>query len=189
MSFDSYANGTGGSFLKASDLKNGLRGSIVGEPTIEKKDFNDGEGEKQVANLPMVLEGSDEERIWSPGHNAAAVLRDALGSLPDRWRFPIPGHFEAMNVKTQAGTRLAWCFVPDGTSGGAEQQVPNSPGPSARPSRPTTTGPRTSGATAGSKLPEFVCSYTAKAGAHMGELCGRVYTDAGEFQKHVNGHR
>mgnify|MGYP001559234642 FL=1 len=102
-----------GNFLRSQDIHNGLKGSILRPPTTEKRDFQDGKGEKLVANFSMSVEDKQEEQIWSPGKNAVRYLFEAIGGDEKNWKYPIEGHFEARNVQTKQGSRLAWLFIPD----------------------------------------------------------------------------
>lgn len=119
MTLAEFAKGPegGGQYLRASDLSNGLKASILGTPTTEKRDF--GDGEKLVANFPMKVEGKDGEMIWSPGKNAVRYLFEVLGETDEtKWKYPIAGHFEAKNVqftddKGKKTSKLAWLFEPD----------------------------------------------------------------------------
>ena len=102
-----------GNFLRAQDLRTGLRGSILRPPSLVKRDFQDGKGEKLVANFPMSVEDRQGEQIWSPGKNAVRYLFEAIGGDEKNWKYPIEGRFEARNVQTKQGSRLAWLFIPD----------------------------------------------------------------------------
>lgn len=106
--FTEYTKMQKGTFLKASMIKTGLKGKILDRPKMTQTDFNDGRGLRDIANMPMEVEGFGDV-IWSPGKNASSLLVEKLGP-DDTWKFPIPGKFDVLSVNG----RIAWAFMPEG---------------------------------------------------------------------------
>ncbi len=126
------------SYLTAGKIKEGMSGTISGEPREEKHDFQDGKGEKTLFRVPIQLDTpilddySSEQTadwIWNPGFFARNFLEKELGDDQEtggaaddyqHW-INVHGSFHprAWSSKTRNG--FAWHFIPD------NQQIPVPP--------------------------------------------------------------
>lgn len=111
----------GGSFLKASDIKNGTQAKIIGPATYETHDFGRGRGEEEITRMPMIVEGFQGKQLWNPGTNAKLLLLKSLGENDADWKYPVQGKFERREIQTNQGPRLATMFVPNSST--LEQSV------------------------------------------------------------------
>jgi hypothetical protein len=109
------------SYLTAGKIKDGMSGTISGEPREEKHDFQDGKGEKLLFRISVHLDNDlmddyagDMARdwIWSPGVYARSFLEEQLGEEYQSW-INTHGSFHPKAWKSKNKSGFAWHFIPD----------------------------------------------------------------------------